>query len=637
MQHTNLNEVSITIESALESWDFDKVYSLYKENITQDSSELKMDFCVFLHDIGKLDELLQFIKADSKNNSDTLQCPQFWDNAKLNWGGVGGIALTQTHIEADTATLYEDFKLKQKVSPNFLLNRFIVDDALTADIAFCIMQNYMKDTDNKIIQNYFLKNTLQYFYKADIAKQQDFFTPAIPSSFIIFLKLINEEKSNGAAQCYKECIEHYRNILLQQCKDLSHLIPQITAKPHTEYKRFAICLYGILRGDYKATLEDIITNLAIPLNADVFLFTWDTYQIWPGLCGWGNWVLRMLDPALYEVVPFEISYRSHFPKLFPNVFQKINSEYNVALDINDIKDLQSKYPCLKTYETINQEQTQYEGKELGGGYHLYYGIHRAIEVMRQHERSHNITYDFIFTLRSDGDIQYKEGNREQILQDLQTCKSNEIFDALTDDGNNNITIYGPRDVMLALGSLYNFIKALQVETYKDIRYNNHNMSFLYLTMCGVVKNKTALIDQQYGLGNKSQKGMLFPDIQQELLLDIETLQQTYAVNSIKLQSFIEAFEILKKVYPNTHLNKDLITQKINHMDPIREIGLQKAGYSWYVSEEESRYIPPQDLKPLFKVIKFMGKYFPNAKVRRQARHFTDFFNFLYKKVYGKHL
>ncbi|WP_233705996.1 hypothetical protein [Helicobacter bilis] len=96
MQHTNLNEVSITIESALESWDFDKVYTLYKGNITQDSSELKMDFCVFLHDIGKLDELLQFIKTDSKNNSDALQCPQFWDNAKLNWGG-GGIALTQTH------------------------------------------------------------------------------------------------------------------------------------------------------------------------------------------------------------------------------------------------------------------------------------------------------------------------------------------------------------------------------------------------------------------------------------------------------------------------------------------------------------------------------------------------------------
>ena len=87
MKYSIKDVVDRSIKSALESWDFDKAYSLYKENITQDSSELKMDFCVFLHDIGKLDELLQFIKADSKNNSDALQCPQFWDNAKLNWGG----------------------------------------------------------------------------------------------------------------------------------------------------------------------------------------------------------------------------------------------------------------------------------------------------------------------------------------------------------------------------------------------------------------------------------------------------------------------------------------------------------------------------------------------------------------------
>lgn len=97
MQHTKTNKINEDVESALESWDFDKVYTLYKDNITQDSSELKMDFCVFLHDIGKLDELLQFIKADSKNNSDALQCPQFWDNAKLNWGGGGYCPNTNTY------------------------------------------------------------------------------------------------------------------------------------------------------------------------------------------------------------------------------------------------------------------------------------------------------------------------------------------------------------------------------------------------------------------------------------------------------------------------------------------------------------------------------------------------------------
>ncbi|MDY4399481.1 hypothetical protein [Helicobacter bilis] len=631
MQHTKTNKINEDVESALESWDFDKAYTLYKDNITQDSSELKMDFCVFLHDIGKFDELLQFIKADSKNNSDALQCPQFWDNAKLNWGG-GGVALTQTHIEADTATLYENFQLKQKINPNFLLNRFIAVDALTADIAFCIMQNYMKDTDNKIIRNYFLKNTLQYFYKADIAKQQDFFTPVSPPSFTIFLKLINEERSIGAAQCYRECIGHYRNILLQQCKDLSHLIPQITAKPHTEYKKFAICLYGILRGDYIATLEDIITNLAIPLNADVFLFTWDMQQVWPGLCGWTNWVMRMLEPTLHDEIPDEIAYHLNFHEFFPNTYKKLNTEYLAKLDKGDLESLQKKYPCFKHCEIVNQDSTDYEGKTRGGAYHFYYGIYRIIEMMKQYEVAHNITYDFIFTLRNDGDIKYHQNDREATLQELQECESNEIFDTL-DIGASNISIYGPRDVMLSLASLYNFLTILPDRIFPDKCFNNHVVTFVYLTMCGVVKNRDSHIEQQYARGNKCQMGMSFPDIRQELQLDLNEITRLKMFNNHKIQSFTEAFEKIRDKHPFKDVER-FIAKEVNLRKNER---LKNIAWRWYVAEEENRYIPPQDLKPLFKVIKFMGKYFPNAKVRRQARRFTDFFNFLYKKVYGKHL
>ncbi|MDY5821518.1 MAG: hypothetical protein SPJ83_01785, partial [Helicobacter sp.] len=438
--------------------------------------------------------------------------------------------------------------------------------------------------------------------------------------------------------CYKECIEHYRNILLQQCKDLSHLIPQITAKSHTEYKRFAICLYGILRGDYIATLEDIITNLAIPLNADVFLFTWDTYQIWPGLGGWTNWALRILTPHLaYDIVPSEIAYLSSCSKLFPNIFQKINSEYNVALDINNIKDLQNKYPCLKTYEIINQEQAQYEGKEVSGHYHLYYGIYRVIETMKQYEISHNITYDFIFTLRSDGDIQYKEGNREQILQDLQTCKSNEIFDTLGTIGNSNAAIYGPRDVILALGSLYDFIKELKTGFYSNIKHNNHAMSFLYLTMCGVTKNKTTTIEQQYGYGTKCQKGLSFPDIQRELLMDMAALQQTQTFNTIKLQSFMDTFEILKREYPNSYVDSNQVVRKAKYVSPAYMEESDEDARYYNKRDEERLYISPQDLKLLFKVLKFIGRCFPNAKVRRKYRKVIALFNFLYKKVYGKNI
>lgn len=637
MQDIKVDKKDQAIESALGLWDFDRAYNLYKENIVQDSAHLQMDFCVFLNDSGKIDELLSFINRYSKSSANILECPSFWNNVKLNWESE--IVSIQTYMTADTITLYKKMQLNQKINPNFLLNSFIKNNTLTADIAFDIMENCIKNTNNKTVRNYFLKTTLQYFCSTDARKQQDFFTPINPSSFITFLRLVDEEKSPGANLCYEETLIHYRNILLQQCESMSHVIPKLDnkQKPHVRYKKFAICLYGILRGDYKATLEDIITNLAIPLNADVFLFTWDMHQIWPGLCGWANWVMRMLEPALCEVVPFEVSYHSYFPKLLPNVYQKLDSEYSVPLDVSIIRDLQSQYSCFKHYEIVNQEQTQYEGKEMGGGYHLYYGIHRSIEVMKQYEILHNITYDFIFTFRSDGDIRYIKKDMGQALEELQTCRPNEIFDTLGDGGNDNITMYGPREVMFALGSLYTFMKELNIKAYKDMKYNNHIMSFLYLTMCGVTRNKVASIEQQYGMGNKCQKGMSFPDVEQELLLDIKTLQQQSAVNQFKLQSFIDTFAVLKRVYPNNYLEKYEVNRKAIYRDPIREVSLQIAANNWCVGEEEKRYISPQGLKSLFKVIRLIGKYFPNARVRRQARNFIGFFNFLYRKVYGKSL
>ena len=45
--------------------------------------------------------------------------------------------------------------------------------------------------------------------------------------------------------------------------------------------------------------------------------------------------------------------------------------------------------------------------------------------------------------------------------------------------------------MLALGSLYNFIKALQVETYKDILDNIITICLFYISLC-VVWLKTKL-------------------------------------------------------------------------------------------------------------------------------------------------
>lgn len=562
----------------------------------------------------------------------TLPCPNFWNPKILDWHEF--YEMLYNCKTNDKAFLYSSMQIQQQsTNANFILNEFIKDDSLTAEIAFNIMENCIKTTNNALIKNYFLKTTLQYFYSAESNKQHDFFIPKSTfMPFAHFLYLFAWENSAGSYKCYQECIRHYRGILLQGQREISKHLTTITNKHNAGYKKFAICLYGILRGDYKATLEDIITNLAIPLNADVFLFTWDMCQVWSGLCGWTNWVMRMLDPSLHSEIPDEIAYHLMFHENFPNVYRKINTEYLAPLDSKDIENLQKKYPCLKHYEIVNQDKTHYEGKDRGGGYHLCYGIHRAVELMKDYEKLHNIEYDFIFTLRSDGDIQYANNDKTLALQEIQKCNNNEIFDTLS-IGASNISIYGPRDVMLALASLYNLLTILPKSIYHDIGYNNHITTFIYLTTCGVEKNLQSRIDQQYAMGNKCQKGMVFPDIQQELQIDLNELIKQKKFNTIKIHSFAKAFSKIGEKYPPKNMNH-LIAKPV---DLNKNERLKNMAWRWYVQQEEAQYISPQDLAAPIKILKLISRYFPNRNVRRSMRRLIGLFNFAYKKIYGENL
>ncbi|EQB2455642.1 hypothetical protein ACYHIW_001033 [Campylobacter upsaliensis] len=48
--------------------------------------------------------------------------------------------------------------------------------------------------------------------------------------------------------------------------------------------KIALCLSGALRYDYCEDLRHIVKNVATPLNADIFLFSWDEAYLW-AWCG----------------------------------------------------------------------------------------------------------------------------------------------------------------------------------------------------------------------------------------------------------------------------------------------------------------------------------------------------------------
>ncbi|EFM2941160.1 capsular biosynthesis protein, partial [Campylobacter upsaliensis] len=93
--------------------------------------------------------------------------------------------------------------------------------------------------------------------------------------------------------------------------------------------KIALCLSGALRYDYCEDLRHIVKNVATPLNADIFLFSWDEAYLWAGAGGLGVGFLRnFIDEKLLQNAPNELLIDNyHFSKLFPNVFSLIEQEY----------------------------------------------------------------------------------------------------------------------------------------------------------------------------------------------------------------------------------------------------------------------------------------------------------------------
>ncbi|HED6063393.1 TPA: hypothetical protein R5W19_001879, partial [Campylobacter jejuni] len=95
---------------------------------------------------------------------------------------------------------------------------------------------------------------------------------------------------------------------------------------HTQHlkspKKIALCISGAMRGvEWELNLKKVIESFQF--DVDVFLFTWDSKFLWPGLNGaGGNWAKRLLDETLLKSIPQEIMHKNNLKQYFPNVFSK---------------------------------------------------------------------------------------------------------------------------------------------------------------------------------------------------------------------------------------------------------------------------------------------------------------------------
>lgn len=189
----------------------------------------------------------------------------------------------------------------------------------------------------------------------------------------------------------------------------------------TRKRRVAICISGQYRSN-TASLESIKKNLVTPLNADVFIHTWDSYSKWTGFGG-APQAARTLGKDIGLAIPKEYSDLRLLENVFPTAYP-ILKEPIWGLGLNkDVFDLLNP----KIVQIENEEDyVKSLGEDISGylkprgslnQIKMFYGIGKSIDMALSYDK-----YDYIIRCRPDSLI-----NESVSMDVISNLENNTIY------------------------------------------------------------------------------------------------------------------------------------------------------------------------------------------------------------------
>lgn len=172
---------------------------------------------------------------------------------------------------------------------------------------------------------------------------------------------------------------------------------------NTEKPRIAICISGMFKSDL-TNLKTIQTKLAIPLNADVFIHTWDRQQDWMGDVRRYNFWPRVFNIS-NSLVPKNIQNLSFLEKNYSNVYSCLLSSVFSSLDINQVKNnIISKSILIENENNFMREHhinDNFKSRETFNQIKMFYGLYKCFELAKRKEDIEGFRYDYFIRLRAD--------------------------------------------------------------------------------------------------------------------------------------------------------------------------------------------------------------------------------------------
>ncbi|WP_086243565.1 hypothetical protein [Campylobacter devanensis] len=223
--------------------------------------------------------------------------------------------------------------------------------------------------------------------------------------------------------------------------------------------KVVLCISGAFRG--KNFIEDIrnsINGIAKPLNADVFIASWDSYKVWMGLCGGEpGWLRILYSQNIIEAAPKEIVvFNAEFKDKFPNIYNALNREIDRPITSKILNRIQ-KLPNVKGVYLSNEREflQKYPCKlDSATSLKMTYNYTRVAKLIQDYEEKHNFYYDYIIHIRPDFKYTLKFST-----ETLKKLKDNQLYIAMhSSNSTSDMQFFGRRYAVLEFLSLFDKAK-----------------------------------------------------------------------------------------------------------------------------------------------------------------------------------
>lgn len=401
---------------------------------------------------------------------------------------------------------------------------------------FLKILNEVKKSQDLILQSFFLKNSIDFFY---VNSSDIFFKGGI---YFVMLEIIyNNFLDTLGGKLYYDKLRVIAGKYFYQKKSYSG-------------DRIALCLNGQLRPGWRDSIKALIDSFSHLGNIDVFIYSWDMESLWPGSGGNGvGWIRRFFHPILNECPRELIMSNIDFSKKFPNVFNVILKEFNKKIFIKDVLALDNKIKkvILESYSKVVNRLG-----ELKNDSKQFYGIYQVYKAMEEYEKQKNFKYDFIVRVRPDYIIEKNDIK----IEDLHLLELNEIYSLRGSAGLDDSLEIGRRNAMEVFMKTWIYAKENKENPYFNSNLKNYPQTcmspgtgflshYILSQWVDFLKLRVIKLDIQSSYINKFLfNNICFPDIKNELDKDIHFIRKNKIFNENQIEKIINFFDFIAQKY-----------------------------------------------------------------------------------------